>query len=143
VGRFIKNLPGFKTVVLSQFKAHLKDHWMAATKDSHQALQEEQYLKNNQWCYPRLQPYNERGGPKFGMHPTKLLLWQDSQNKVHLTTYKYQESFRLQGWSTCCSSQIHLRNALPRNQTAKNTFTTLSSDMKLSGATRKWTQCKM
>jgi hypothetical protein len=39
-----KQLTAFKNVVIGHFKACLKDHWLAAAKDLHQALQEEQYL---------------------------------------------------------------------------------------------------
>jgi hypothetical protein len=82
-----KQLPAFETVVLSQFKARLKTHRTAAAKDTHRALQEEQYLEHDQRLYPR-QPYNERGEPKFDMHPAKLLLREDIKNRVHLTTHK-------------------------------------------------------
>ncbi len=82
-----KQRPAFENVVIDQFKARLKDHRLMAAKDLHQALQEEQYLVQDRQLYPR-QPYNERGEPKFDMHPAKLLLREDIKNKVHLTTHK-------------------------------------------------------
>jgi hypothetical protein len=82
-----KQRPAFENVVIDQFKARLKDHRLMAAKDSHRALQEEQYLVQDRQLYPR-QPYNERGEPKFDMHPAKLLLREDIKNKVHLTTHK-------------------------------------------------------
>jgi hypothetical protein len=82
-----KQLPAFENVVIHQFKARLKDHWLAAAKDSHRALQEGQYLVQDRQLYPR-QPYNERGEPNFDMQPAKLLLREDIKNKVHLTTHK-------------------------------------------------------
>jgi hypothetical protein len=82
-----QQLPAFENVVIDQFKARLKDHRLAAAKDSHQALQEGQYLVQDRLLYPR-QPYNERGKPVFDMHPAKLLLREDIKNKLHLTTHK-------------------------------------------------------
>ena len=73
--------------MIDQFKARLKDHRLAAAKDSHRALQEGQYLVQDRQLYPR-QPYNERGELKFDIHPAKLLLREDIKNKVHLTTHK-------------------------------------------------------
>jgi hypothetical protein len=82
-----KRLPAFENVVIDQFKARLKDHRSTAAKDTHRALQEEQYLVKDRQLYPR-QPYNERGELKFDMHPVKLLLREDIKAKVHLTTHK-------------------------------------------------------
>jgi hypothetical protein len=83
-----KQLSAFKNVVIDQFKACLKDHRLMAAKDLHRALQEEQYLAQDRQLYPR-QPYNERGEPKFDMHPAKRLFKrEDIKNKVHLTTHK-------------------------------------------------------
>jgi hypothetical protein len=92
-----KQLPAFKNVVISQFKACLKDHWLVAAKDLHQALQEEQYLVQDRQLYPR-QPCNERGKPNFGMHnPAKLMLREktsrtstldNSQNSKTITKFE-------------------------------------------------------
>jgi hypothetical protein len=81
-----KQLPAFEKVVFSQFEARLKDHRIAAAKDVHRAMQEQQYFEHDRSLHPR-QTHNEKGELVFDMHPAKLLLRQDIENKLHLTTY--------------------------------------------------------
>jgi hypothetical protein len=82
-----KQLPAFADVVFDQFQARLKDHRLAASKSTHLAIQEQQYLEHDRRLYPR-QSHNERGELVFDMHPAKLLLREDIKRNVHLTTYK-------------------------------------------------------
>jgi hypothetical protein len=68
-----------------QFQARLKDHRLAAAKDVHRAMQEEQCFEHDRSLHPRHE-HNEKGELVFDMHPAKLLLRQDVENKLHLLT---------------------------------------------------------
>ena len=78
-----EQLPEFEKVVFGQFEARLKDRRMAAAKDAHRAMQEQQRFEHDRSLHPR-QTHNERGELALDAHPAKLSLRQDTESKSRL-----------------------------------------------------------